>query len=62
MTTKRVKISFKTVNEGKYNVIEKSVIAETNKSVKAKMKEVVRVYEKKETDSQQSAALLVLNK
>jgi hypothetical protein len=61
MASKRVKISFQTVNEGKYTVIKSSAIAETNIRVKSVMKEVVRDYEKKETESQQRAALLVLN-
>jgi hypothetical protein len=59
--SKRVKISFETVNEGKYTIISNRDIADTNKNVKAIMKDVVRTYEKKETESQQSAALLVLN-
>ena len=61
MSSKRVKISFGTVNEGKITVISKSSIAETNNRVKAAMKDVVRTYEKKESRSQQEAALLVLN-
>ncbi len=61
MASKRVKVSFETVNEGKYSIIRNSAIAETNQRVKAVMKDVVRDYEKKETKSQQSAALLVLN-
>lgn len=61
MASRRVKISFQTVNDGKYTVIKNSAIAETNQRVKVAMKEVVRVYEKKETESQQRAALLVLN-
>jgi len=61
LSSKRVKISFGTVNEGKITVISKSSIAETNNRVKAAMKDVVRTYEKKESRSQQEAALLVLN-
>jgi hypothetical protein len=61
LSSKRVKISFGTVNEGKITVINKSSIAETNNRVKAAMKDVVRTYEKKESRSQQEAALLVLN-
>jgi hypothetical protein len=61
MPSRRIKISFQTVNDGKYTIIDNRAIAETNKRVKAAMKEVVRDYEKKETESQQSAALLVLN-
>lgn len=61
MASRRVKISFSTVNGERFNVIKKSDIAETNQRVKEKMKPVVRDYEKKETRSQQEAALLVLN-
>ncbi|MDO7138916.1 hypothetical protein [Algibacter lectus] len=61
MSSKRVKISFETVNEGKYTVINKSAIAESNRRIKDAMKVVVRNYEKKETQSKQQAAMLVLN-
>lgn len=61
MASKRVKISFATVNDGKYTIIKKSAIAESNERVKKAMKVVVRSYEKKETQSQQQAAMLVLN-
>lgn len=61
MASKRVKISFETVNEGKYTVIDKSAIAESNERVKKAMKNVVRTHEKKESQSQQQAATLVLN-
>lgn len=61
MASKRVKISFDTVNEGKYTIIEKKAIAETNQRVKEAMKGVVRTYEKKGTQSQQQASSLVLN-
>jgi hypothetical protein len=61
MASKRVKISFSTVNEGKYTVINKATIAETNTRVKAAMKSVVRTHENNESKSQQGAAMLVLN-
>jgi len=61
MATKRVKISFATVNEGRYTIIDKSAIAETNERVKEAMKDVVRSFEKKETQSKQQASMLVLN-
>lgn len=61
MASKRVKITFDTVNDGKYTIINKSAIAETNQRVKVAMKDVVRSFEKKETQSQQQAATLVLN-
>lgn len=59
--SKRIKISFKTVNDGKYTVIKKSDIDSINRRVKEEMKSVMRTYEKKETQSKQRAALLVLN-
>jgi hypothetical protein len=61
MSVKRVKLSFNKANEGKYTVIRSCDIAKTNKRVRSEMKEVIRVYDNKETKSQQSAALLVLN-
>lgn len=61
LESKRVKISFGTVNEGKITVIDKTSIAETNSRVKTTMKSVVRTYEKKESKSQQEAGMLVLN-
>lgn len=61
MATKRVKISFAIVNEGRYTIIDKSAIAETNERIKGAMKDVVRNFEKKETQSQQQASMLVLN-
>ena len=61
VSSKRVKISFKSVNDGNFTTINRSDIAETNHRIKEAMKDVVREYEKKETRSQQQAALLVLN-
>jgi hypothetical protein len=61
MASKRVKISFGTVNEGKYTVIDKGSIAETNGRVKVAMKDVVRKYDEMEIKSREDAALLVLN-
>lgn len=61
MESKRVKITFDTVNEGKITIIDRSSIAQTNSRVKAAMKEVVRAYDKNENRSQQEAARLVLN-
>jgi len=61
LSSKRVKISFKTVNAENYTIIKKSEIAQSNSRIKVVMKEIVREYEKKEIRSQQQAALLVLN-
>ena len=59
--SKRIKLSFSSVNEGKYTVISHSDISEVNRQVKDEMKEVVREYEKKESTSQKDASKLVLN-
>ena len=37
--SKRVKISFETINEGKYEIIPSKKIAETNARIKKAMKE-----------------------
>lgn len=60
-TKKRVKITFSTINGDNYSVINLKDLAESNKRVKEAMKSVVRDFEKKEAQSQQEAALLVLN-
>jgi hypothetical protein len=61
LANKRIKITFETVTNGEYTIVDKIKVEEANQQVKAAMKDVVRVYEKKETKSQQQAALLVLN-
>lgn len=61
MSSKRVKISFETINAGNYTVIDKNDIAATNQRVKEVMKDVVRKYEKNATISKQNASKLVLN-
>lgn len=61
LTSKRIKISFSTVNKGKYTIISKDVVAEANKKIKAEMKQVIREFEKRQTKSQQQAARLTLN-
>jgi hypothetical protein len=61
LKTKRTKISFSTVNEGKYTVISRSDISEVNRRVKDEMKVIVREFERNESISQKDAAKLVLN-
>lgn len=61
MELKREKITFESVNEGNYTTISRKDIFEANHRVKVAMKEVVRDYDKKETQSRQQAAMLVLN-
>ncbi len=58
---RRIKITFSTINEGNYTIINLKDLAESNKQVREAMKTVVRDFEKKEAQSQQEAALLVLN-
>lgn len=61
METKRIKISFNTINKGKCTVINRSEIAEVNRIIRGEMKGVVRAFEKNENISQKNAAKLVLN-
>jgi hypothetical protein len=53
--SKRVKINFKTVNEGKYTVIPGEEIAEVNKRIREAMIPVIREYKQKEFQSWISA-------
>ncbi len=46
--TKRIKINFNSINEGKFTVIPKSEIAEVNKRIKSEMKPIVRDFNKKQ--------------
>lgn len=48
MTTKRIKITFNSINEGKFTIIPKSEIAEVNKRVKSEMKIIIRNLIKKQ--------------
>lgn len=59
--TKRIKITFDTVNAGKYTAINSQELSESNRRIKSAMKIVVREYEKKETKSLRQASQLVLN-
>lgn len=61
MESKRIKISFSSVNEGKYTVISRSDISEVNRRVKDEMKTIVKEFERNESISQKDAAKLVLN-
>lgn len=61
MASKRIKISFQSINDRDFHVIDKQAIAQTSERVKVAMKDVVRDYDKNETKSQRQASLLVLN-
>ncbi len=61
MSTKRIKISFETVNNGRYTVIEAVDMSVTSTIIKSEMKEVVREHEKKQALSQKQASQLVLS-
>jgi hypothetical protein len=53
--SKRIKINFKIVNEGKYSVIPGEEIAAVNKRIREAMLPVVREYKRKEFQSWISA-------
>lgn len=49
--SKRTKISFERINEGKYTVIDPKDIAETNKRIKKEMTPIIREFERKQFES-----------
>jgi hypothetical protein len=49
--SKRTKISFERINEGKYTVINPQDIAETNKRIKKEMTPIIREFERKQFES-----------
>ena len=49
--SKRTKISFERINEGKYTVINPKDIAETNKRIKKEMTPIIREFERKQFES-----------
>ncbi|MXN91683.1 hypothetical protein GR160_10640 [Flavobacterium sp. Sd200] len=59
--SKRVKISFSTVNDGKYTVISNVDISQSSSRIKTAMKGAVREHEKRQAISQKEASKLVLN-
>jgi len=61
LNSRRIKISFNTLNDTNLTIIKKDNISLTNQRIKEVMKKVIRDFEKKETESKQRAALLVLN-
>lgn len=61
MASKRIKISFKNVNEGRFTVISSADISQSSNRIKTEMKGVVREHEKRQVLSQKEASKLVLN-
>ncbi|MCB9231884.1 MAG: hypothetical protein H6581_09490 [Bacteroidia bacterium] len=61
MKSKREKITFETVNEGNYTLIDHTQIAQVNTRVKSVMKDVVKKYEKNQVKSRIQAQKLILN-
>ena len=49
--SKRTKISFESINEGKYTVIDPKDIAETNKRIKKEMTPIIQEFERKQFES-----------
>ena len=49
--SKRTKISFERINEGRYTVIDPQDIAETNKRIKKEMTPIIREFERKQFES-----------
>lgn len=49
--SKRTKISFERINEGKYTVIDPQDIAETNKRIKKEMTPIIQEFERKQFES-----------
>jgi hypothetical protein len=49
--SKRTKISFERINEGKYTVINPQDIAETNERIKKEMKPIILEFERKQFES-----------
>jgi len=49
--SKRTKISFERINEGKYTVINPKYIAETNKRIKKEMTPIIREFDRKQFES-----------
>ncbi len=59
--SKRVKVTFQSVNAGKIGVIDSKQLAASSHRIKAVMQVVVRAYKTKEAQSMQDARRLVLN-
>ena len=49
--SKRIKISFERINEGKYTIIDPQDIAETNKRIKKEMTPIIREFDRKQFES-----------
>ena len=49
--SKRTKISFERINEGKYTIIDPKDIFETNERIKKEMKPIIQEFERKQFES-----------
>jgi len=49
--SKRVKITFETINKGNYTIIEPKEIAEINERIKKEMSPIIQDFERKEFES-----------
>lgn len=49
--SKRVKITFESINKGNYTIIDPKEIAEINERIKKEMSPIIRDFERKEFES-----------
>jgi len=49
--SKRVKITFETINKGNYTIIDPKEIAEINERIKKEMSPIIQDFERKEFES-----------
>jgi len=62
MISKRIKISFNTINKDNFTIISKKEIAESNQILKENMKNVVRKHVKNQILSQQQSSKFIINR
>jgi hypothetical protein len=62
MISKRIKISFNTINKDNLTIISKKEIAESNQILKENMKNVVRKHVKNQILSQQQSSKFIINR
>jgi len=60
--SRRVKISFETINENNYTIVDPNEVYASSNRMKINMVAKVRDYKKKEAQSIKDAALLVLTR
>lgn len=59
--SKRVKITMRNSNTGRYTVIDKQAIAQSQKAISTAMKGIIREYQKNEVNSKELASKVALN-